>query len=148
MVVSIDNYSQLWFNCLSEIMLKDKLLLTLIVIAFGSIGLIVRNVSFSSVQIAMIRGLFGALFIFIYSVFIKSKYKMIITKQIFFFIGVGGIIGINWVLLFQAYQYLTVSTATIIYYTAPLFLIVLAYFVFKEKLGLLQVGSIVVALVG
>ncbi len=129
-------------------MIKDKLLLVFVMLTFGSLGLFVRNMSFSSAQIAMARGLIGALFIFGYIKMAKQKSIKLSKRSWLILMGLGALIGINWVLLFQAYQYLTVSTATIIYYTAPILMVILGVVVLKEKVKLYQVMLIVVALIG
>ena len=47
-------------------------------------------------------------------------------------------IGVNWILLFEAYRYTTVSTATLSYYMAPVFVILASPFVVKEKLTVVK----------
>jgi len=46
----------------------------------------------------------------------------------------GGAMGINWILLFEAYKYTTVSVATLSYYFAPVIVILVCPILFKEKL--------------
>jgi len=48
----------------------------------------------------------------------------------------GTAIGFNWILLFEAYNYTSVATATLCYYLAPILVILAAPFVLKEKLTL------------
>ena len=43
--------------------------------------------------------------------------------------------GINWILLFEAYKYTTISAATLSYYFAPVIVIVACPILFKEKLS-------------
>jgi drug/metabolite transporter (DMT)-like permease len=60
----------------------------------------------------------------------------------------GAAIGFNWIFLFQAYKYTTVSNATLSYYFAPIFVMILAPFVLKEKLTAGKVSCIIMAMVG
>ena len=46
----------------------------------------------------------------------------------------GALIGLNWMLLFEAYNYTSVSVATLCYYMQPTIVILLSPLVFKEKL--------------
>lgn len=46
----------------------------------------------------------------------------------------GGMIGFNWMLLFEAYRYTTIAVATLCYYMAPVLLIAFSPLLFKEKL--------------
>ena len=46
----------------------------------------------------------------------------------------GALIGINWILLFEAYNYTTVATATLCYYMEPVIVILLSPLFFKERL--------------
>jgi RarD protein len=46
----------------------------------------------------------------------------------------GAVIGFNWILLFEAYNYTTVAVATLCYYMQPTIVVLLSPFVFNEKL--------------
>ena len=46
----------------------------------------------------------------------------------------GALIGLNWMLLFEAYNYTSVSVATLCYYMQPTIVILLSPLVFSEKL--------------
>ena len=46
----------------------------------------------------------------------------------------GALIGINWILLFEAYNYTTVATATLCYYMEPVIVILLSPLFFRERL--------------
>ncbi|MFL6518428.1 MAG: DMT family transporter [Bacillus sp. (in: firmicutes)] len=60
----------------------------------------------------------------------------------------GAAIGLNWIFLFESYRYTTISNATISYYFAPIFVMILAPWVLKEKLTSVKVICIVMAMVG
>lgn len=46
----------------------------------------------------------------------------------------GALIGVNWILLFEAYNYTTVATATLCYYMEPTIVILLSPLFFRERL--------------
>ena len=60
----------------------------------------------------------------------------------------GAAMGLNWVLLFEAYNHTTVATATLCYYMAPVFVILVSPFIFGEKLGLKKVFCVLCAVLG
>ena len=60
----------------------------------------------------------------------------------------GGLIGFNWILLFEAYNYTTVAVATLCYYLAPIFVIIASPFVLGEKLTAKKGLCVAAALLG
>ena len=56
--------------------------------------------------------------------------------------------GLNWALLFEAYRYTTVATATLCYYMQPVFLTLAAAVLLGEKLSLKKILCVLVALGG
>jgi RarD protein len=60
----------------------------------------------------------------------------------------GAAMGLNWVLLFEAYNHTTVATATLCYYMAPVFVILASPFIFGEKLGAKKVLCVLFAVLG
>jgi RarD protein len=55
-------------------------------------------------------------------------------KELPLLLASGVAIGINWILLFEAYKYTTVSVATLSYYFAPVIVTLVCPILFKEKL--------------
>ncbi len=102
---------------------------------FGTIGIFARYIPLSSALIALVRGGVGALFLLLITFFTsKGISPDSIKRNLPFLLLSGACIGFNWVLLFEAYRFTTVATATLCYYTAPLFVMVLSPLVLKEKL--------------
>jgi len=115
----------------------------------GSIGLFVRSIPFSSAQIALVRGILGCAFVFVFS--LMSGHKISgknIKANLWILIASGIALSVNWILLFQAYKYTTISNATICYYFAPVLVMILSPLILKEPLSVLKVLCIVAALVG
>ena len=71
-----------------------------------------------------------------------------IRRQIPLLLFSGAAMGINWILLFEAYRYTTVSTATLSYYFAPVIVTAVCPFLFREKLTLRQILCFVMSTVG
>ena len=93
-------------------------------VVFGTIGLFVRNIDMPSSIIAFIRGAVGALFLILFCLVTRKKFSFSAVREKLLLLCLsGGAIGVNWILLFEAYRYTTVATATLCYYMAPIFVI-------------------------
>lgn len=60
----------------------------------------------------------------------------------------GACVGLNWILLFYGYMYTTVPIATLCYYMAPIYVMMLSPLLFKERLTLVKIFCAVLALCG
>lgn len=129
-------------------MIKDKLMLIVAMFLFGSLGVIVTNSNLLSTEITMFRGIIGGLFVFLFARITKKETRKSTLKEKMFSIAIGVLIGINWILLFEAYKYLSVSLATILYYMAPFILIIYGIVLFKEKIKLVQIICLLLAIIG
>lgn len=130
-------------------MKKYKLGLIISMLIWGSIGIFVRYINFTSSQIALVRAIVGSIFLIIFSMISKeSLSKEKIKSNLLVLICCGICLGFNWIFLFQAYHYTTVSTATICYYLAPIIVMFLSPFLLKEKLNSVKVCCIVAAMIG
>ncbi len=116
---------------------------------FGTIGLFVRNISVSSGELALYRAIMAALLIGAYLIITKQKIPFkSIKKEVPLLLISGIAMGINWILLFEAYKYTTVSLTTLSYYFAPVIVTVICPFLFKEKLGIKQMVCFVMSTLG
>jgi len=116
---------------------------------FGTIGIFVKYIPLTSSTIAMIRGFMGAAFLmFVMLVSGKKVSLSAIKKNALLLIVSGAAIGINWIFLFEAYNYTSVAVATLCYYMEPVLLIVLTPFVLKQKLSVKKILCVPIALVG
>lgn len=116
---------------------------------FGTIGLFVRFIALPSAFIAMTRGLVGALFIFLVLRLRKRPLDTpAIKKNALLLFPAGILLGFNWILLFEAYRYTTVATATLCYYFAPIFVLLLSPVLLGERLSARKLVCVIAALVG
>ena len=103
---------------------------------FGTIGLFVRNVPIPSGEMALCRAVMAALILGGYLLATGQSFRISrIKSQLPLLILSGLALGINWILLFEAYRYTTVSTATLSYYFAPVIVTLLSPLLFREKLS-------------
>ena len=102
---------------------------------FGTLGLFVRNISVSSGELALYRAILAALLILGYLTLTKQNIPFRNIKRELPLLLLSGVaMGFNWILLFEAYKYTTVSVATLSYYFAPVIVTVACPILFKEKM--------------
>lgn len=126
-----------------------RLMLVASMTIFGTLGLFVRNISVSSGELALYRAVLAALLLTGFFVLSKQHIPLSkVKKEIPLLLASGVAMGINWILLFQAYKYTTVSAATLSYYFAPVIVTVVCPFLFKEKLTMKQIICFIMSTVG
>lgn len=127
----------------------SKMMLVASMFIFGTIGIFRRYIPMASATLAMTRGLVGMMFLLVVIKISKKKLNMTAIKNNLLLLVVSGaFIGINWVLLFEAYNHTTVAIATLCYYMAPIIVILLSPIVLKESLSGRKLICVVVALFG
>lgn len=115
---------------------------------FGTVGIFVRHIPLASASIAFFRGLVGLVFLLAVMMLSGNKPdRKSIRENGKLLLLSGAAIGGNWILLFEAYRYTTVATATICYYLAPM-LLVLASPLLGEKLTGKKLALSGIAMVG
>lgn len=128
---------------------KARLELIASMFIFGTIGIFVRHIPLPSSMIALVRGFVGAFFVLLFVFLKKSRPDKAAIRKNFLMLALSGaFIGINWILLFESYNYTTVATATLCYYMQPIFVILASPFLLKEKLTAKKVVCVAVALLG
>ena len=116
---------------------KSLAMLTVSMVVFGSIGIFRRMIPLPSALIAFFRGAIGSLFLL---AFLRLRGKKTFhntpAKTVMLLALSGAVIAFNWILLFEAYNYTSVSVATLCYYMEPVIVILLSAVLFREKLTL------------
>lgn len=116
---------------------------------FGTIGIFRKFIPLSSGFLAMLRGFIGAISLVLLMIFWKKQVDIAaIGKKIWLLIISGALIGFNWILLFEAYNYTSVATATLCYYAAPIFVIIASPFILGEKLTAKKIACVLIAALG
>ena len=128
---------------------KNRNMLITSMCIFGTIGILRRYIPLSSSLVALVRGVIGSLFLLFVCLFTKRTLDKKAMKQNLLLLALSGVgIGFNWILLFEAYNYTSVATATLCYYLAPILVILASPVVLKEKLTLKKILCTLVALMG
>ena len=129
---------------------RSAALMALAMAIFGTIGIFRRMIPLSSAWVAFFRGAIGSLFLiaFVWANHRGSRKKAPDRAVTVKLILSGALIGINWALLFEAYNHTTVSIATLCYYMAPTFVIILSCIIFRERLTVIKAACAAASLVG
>ena len=128
---------------------SSKLKLILSMTVFGTLGLFTRNISVSSGELALYRALLAAFLIVTFLTLTRQKLDWEgIKKDMKYLILSGVAMGFNWIFLFQAYNYTTISVATLCYYFAPVIVTVACVFLFRERLNMKQIVCFIMSTVG
>ena len=118
-------------------------------LVFGTIGLLRRFIDLPSAVIACFRGLLGCVLLLLLQRLRGRKPDLAALRRYLSALLIsGGMIGFNWMLLFEAYRYTTIAVATLCYYMAPVLLIAFSPLLFKEKLTGRQIVCVLLAALG
>ncbi len=128
---------------------NPQVLLITSMVIFGTIGLFVKNINLSSGEIALYRAVLAIILIGSFLLITKQKIDFkSIKKEILFLLISGVAMGVNWILLFEAYNYTTLSVATLSYYFAPVIVMIACPILFKEKLSKKQIICFIASTIG
>lgn len=116
---------------------------------FGTLGPFVRNISVSSGELALYRAVMAAALIAVFLLVTGQRIPFAaIKKEIPLLLLSGMAMGFNWILLFEAYKYTTVSVATLSYYFAPVIVTAVCPLLFRERLTTRQIICFVMSTLG
>lgn len=128
---------------------RAKLLLSLSMIIFGTLGVFTRNVAVTSGELALYRAILAAVLIMGYFLITGQRIDFkAIKKELLLLLFSGMAMGINWILLFEAYKHTTISAATLSYYFAPVIVTLVCPILFHEKLGKKQLICFLMSTLG
>lgn len=115
---------------------KSRMMMVAAMWIFGTIALFVRKIPVSSSEIALYRAIAATVLLGMYFLATGQKIELrAIGRELPLLLLSGVAMGINWILLFEAYRYTTVSVATLSYYFAPVIVTVACPILFREKMG-------------
>ena len=128
---------------------KSRLALIGAMCIFGTIGIVRKYIPLPSSIIALARALIGMLFLVLVACISRRKPDLKAIRKHFVPLLLSGfLLGFNWILLFEAYNYTTVATATLCYYMAPMLVILVSPLLFKERLSGIKLLCVLAAFIG
>ena len=128
---------------------KSLLMFLSSMLIFGTIGIFRRYIPVPSAFLASVRGVLGGLFLLLIVRFQKNRpaEKLTARQRILLTVS-GAVMGINWILLFEAYNHTTVAAATLCYYMQPTIVMLLSPLIFREKLTPVRLLCVLAAVAG
>ena len=126
---------------------KSLLMLAGSMVIYGTIGIFRRYIPLSSGLLACARGFIGAVFLLGLLAIRKRPFDRasVGNKWVPLLVS-GALIGVNWIFLFEAYNYTTVATATLCYYMQPVIVILASPLLFRESLPPRKILCVALAL--
>lgn len=129
--------------------MNAKLKIIFSMAVFGTLAIFVKNIPLSTGEIALFRALIALTAIVVYKLLARKKFLLPhLRKDLPILFISGAAMGFNWILLFEAYKYTTVSIATLSYYFAPVIVLVTSPILFREKMTVKQAVCFIMATVG
>lgn len=129
--------------------MNAKLKMIFSMAVFGTLPIFIKNIPLPSSEIAFFRAIIASVSIIAYQFTCRKKidFSKIKSDLPLLFLS-GAVMGFNWILLFEAYKYTTVSIATLSYYFAPAIVMIACPILFKEKLTVKQIVCFIMSTVG
>ena len=116
---------------------------------FGSNGIVASLIHLSSYEIVLLRTLIGSLLLIAIFFIAREKLTFYKYKTQSVFLAISGIaMGTSWIFLYEAYDEIGVSLASLAYYCGPVIVMILSPLLFREKLTKIKVCSFLVVLFG
>ena len=127
---------------------RPRLMLMASMAIFGTLAPFVRNIGVSSGELALYRAVMAAVMVGAFLLIRGETIPLKAGRELWLLLVSGAAMGFNWILLFEAYKYTTVSVATLSYYFAPVIVTVLCPVLFREKLTRKQIVCFVMSTLG
>ncbi len=116
---------------------------------FGFNGIFASYVDATSAQIVFLRVLIGTVVLLVAFAVCRKPVTCLEHKRALGFLALSGAaMGLQWLLLFEAFNHIGVGMATLLNYCGPIIVIALAPFVFKERMTWNKVVGIMVVVGG
>lgn len=116
---------------------SPRMQIILSMLIFGTIGVFRRWIPYPSSVVALARSVIGLAFLLLVRAAKRERVnRAAVKRNLWKLLLLGTMMGINWIFLFEAYNYTSVAAATMCYYMAPVFIILLSPIVFGEKITL------------
>jgi len=120
--------------------MSAKLQMALSMVIYGTISLFVRHIPLGSSEVALCRAVIAAACLVLFKTLRRQRVSLRgMGGDVPLLFLSGAAMGFNWIFLFEAYKYTTVSVATLSYYFAPVLVMLACPLLFHERLTKKQV---------
>ncbi|MCM3718722.1 DMT family transporter [Fictibacillus phosphorivorans] len=119
---------------------------------WGIIGYFVKElaeIGYTPLQIVFLRAISAFIFFFLWIIFYRPGLLKLQLKDIWYFFGTGvlSVSFFNWC-YFTTIQHSSLAIAAILLYTAPVFVLLISLFVFKERLTWQKITALFITFLG
>ncbi len=116
---------------------------------FGSIGFFSVQTNLPSFELVFIRCICATVFLTLCWI-VTGQYKeeKWNRKEVMQILACGIFLVFNWVFLFKAFEVMSITIAISVYHLAPIIVLIIGSLVFKEKLTIFAIISIVMCFIG
>lgn len=130
-------------------MKRARLMLISSMVIFGTVGLFRRFIPVSSGELALYRAILGALLLGGVLLVTRQRIPLrTIRRQLPLLLLSGAAMGVNWILLFEAYENTSIALGTISYYFAPVIVMAACPLLFREKMTGRQIICFLLSVLG
>ncbi|WP_432629064.1 DMT family transporter [Brotaphodocola sp.] len=128
--------------------LKSYLMILSAMLIFSTLGIFRRYIPLSSGMLACTRGFLGSAFLLLF-IFLRGRKLPNLGKRNLFLLAItGALIGVNWIFMFEAYNYTTVAMATMCYYMQPTIVVLISPIVLRERITGKKLACAITAIIG
>lgn len=128
--------------------LKSYLMILSAMLIFSTLGIFRRYIPLSSGMLACTRGFLGSAFLLLF-IFLRGRKLPKLGKRNLFLLAItGALIGVNWIFMFEAYNYTTVAMATMCYYMQPTIVVLISPIVLRERITGKKLACAITAIIG
>ena len=116
---------------------------------FGLNGIVASQIAMNSYEIVFLRTMIGSILLLGLFILGKGRFHLLEYRKDSLFIILSGVaMGTSWMFLYEAYQQIGVSLASLLYYCGPVIVMVLSPLIFKERLTTPKVVGFLIVLAG
>jgi drug/metabolite transporter (DMT)-like permease len=116
---------------------------------FGMNGIVASYIALSSYEIVFTRTLIGSLLLIAFFALTRRRVHLFQNKKDTMCLIVSGVaMGTSWMFLYEAYQRIGVSIASLAYYCGPVIVMILSPLLFREQLTFPKMTGFLAVLVG
>lgn len=115
---------------------------------FGSVGYFSAKTNLPSIELVFIRCICACVVLSLVYLFSNGKTETVEKKEIGFSVLCGVFLVINWVFFFRSFEHMSVTVAVSIYHLAPVLVVLLGSFLYREKITLKVMLTVITCFIG
>ena len=115
---------------------------------FGSVGYFSAKTNLPSIELVFIRCICACVVLSLVYLFSNKKKETVEKKEIGYSVLCGVFLVVNWVFFFRSFEHMSVTVAVSIYHLAPVLVVLLGSFLYREKITLKVMLTVITCFIG